>query len=87
MPDFSKNLEQTYKANQPEISRLKSQRNLHSDFFEREKQIFRNAEQIVNDWGEVIVQHDTVNSFFDIKFLPHDKEVIFKAVQMAYSKT
>ena len=28
MPDFSKNLEQTYKANQPEISRLQSQKNL-----------------------------------------------------------
>jgi hypothetical protein len=90
-PGFVKNVERARKENESEISHLKHhlkhQKKLHTQFFGREREISNNAKTIVSHWGYVMTKHDTVNRFFDVKFLPHDKEVITKAIQMMYSKT
>ena len=87
VPKFLMELEEFHANNADEISSLERQRDLYEKFVKREEETSEKINKVINDFGKILKKQNLENKIFDSEFLPHDKEVIVTAIQIANSKT
>ena len=88
MPPFIKNLQNErskfHRNNSNEIDCLRKKSDEFNKYTEIEEIRWEKINRVINDFGKTMTQNNIDGAFFDVEMLPHDKEVILKAIEICF---